>query len=707
LQAAASVALMLMSVCQQSGLAQQQPAPGTPNQTTPSATQPAPPQPIQNDTTGQPGLPQAPPPKLTEPLYLRGTGVDYTKPKSHFWNPIAPYTPLNYPAPSLGNAPKLDQLLRDGKIYLSLSDAVMLAIENNYDIAISRINLDIADTDLLRAKAGSFLRGVSSGLVQNTLGGTTTTILTGGGPGATSAGTGGAGAGAGGLVTSTNGGGPTPETLDPVVTGQMSYEAASAPQINTLFSGGLTVLNTDTSTYNFNYSQGFLTGTSLTVGFNNTRVTTNNPFSDYSPSYTTGFRATATQHLLQGFGPGLNGRFILQAKNDRRITDSSFRQQLLYTINQVEAIYWALVSAYEDEQAKERALAQSTQLTKDNRRQLEIGTLAPLDVVNSDSAVATDQQALVASKTNLEYQQLIMKQAIARNLNDPQLANAPVIPTDRISLERLAEEDMPTEDLVKEAYVNNPQIEQAVLALKNNEITIKAFKNGLLPIVDAYAFYGANALGGHQNPAAVNFENNAPYPPGTFPTVDYGTAFGNLFNSSAPDKGVGVNINVTLRNRTAQADQARSQMEYRQTEMRIQQLYDQIRIQVTNQQYALTNDRAQVVASRAARDYAAQSLDAEQKKYKLGASTTANVLQQGRNLAIAENTLISSTAAYAKDRSLLRQLLATTLDTYGISIQGAAVGDLGKAPVIPGLTAPKPPEPPKPISETPPTTPPR
>jgi len=265
---------------------------------------------------------------------------------------------------------------------------------------------------------------------------------------------------------------------------------------------------------------------------------------------------------------------------------------------------------------------------------------------------------------------------------------------------------MPTEDLVKEAYVNNPQIEQAVLALKNNEITIKAFKNGLLPIVDAYAFYGANALGGHQNPAAVNFETNAPYPPGTFPTVDYGTAFGNLFNSSAPDKGVGVNINVTLRNRTAQADQARSQMEYRQTEMRIQQLYDQIRIQVTNQQYALTNDRAQVEASRAARDYAAQSLDAEQKKYRLGASTTANVLQQGRNLAVAENTLISSTAAYAKDRSLLRQLLATTLDTYGISIQGAAVGDLGKAPVIPGLTAPKPPEAPKPISATP-TTPPQ
>jgi outer membrane protein len=709
MQAAASIALLLMSGWTQPGMAQQQtnpnpnpqtnPTPQPPPQPNPTAS--APPQPVQSDTTGQAGLPQAPPPKLTEPLYLRDTPIDYTKPKSHLWNPIAPYTATNVPSTLLVNTDRLKSLLQDGKIYLSLADAVALALENNYDIAIARINLDIADTDILRAKAGSLLRGVSTGLVTNTLGGTTQTILTGGGPGATSAGTGGAGAGAGGLVTSTNGGGPLPELRDPVLTGQMSYETLAQPQLNTLFSGGKPVLNTNTGTYNFTYTQGFVTGTQFTAGFNNTRVTTNNPFSNYSPSITTNFRATATQHLLQGFGWGVNGRFVLQAKNDRRITDSSFRQQVLYTVNQVEYVYWALVSAYEDEQSKERALAQSTQLTADNRKQLEIGTLAPLDVVNSDSAVATDKQALVASKTNLEYQQLLMKQAIARNLNDPQLANAPVIPTDRVGLDRLPEEDMSAEDLVKQAYANNPQIEQSVLSLKNNEITIKAFKNGLLPVVDAYAFYGSNALAGQQNPDAINFNTGGPYPLGTFPSIGYGTAFGNLFNGSAPDKGVGVNINVTLRNRTAQADQARSQMEMRQTEMRLQQLYAQIRIQVTNQQYALTNDRAQVVAAQAARDYAAQSLDAEQKKYKLGASTTTNVLQQGRNLATAVNTLISAIAAYARDRSLLHQLLANTLETYGISIQSAATGTIGQAPVIPGLTTPKPPEPPKPISVTP------
>jgi outer membrane protein len=321
--------------------------------------------------------------------------------------------------------------------------------------------------------------------------------------------------------------------------------------------------------------------------------------------------------------------------------------------------------------------------------------------VNSDSAVATDKQALVASQVNLEYQQLLMKQAIARNLNDPQLSAAPVIPTDRVSLERIPEEDLSPEDLVKQAYADNPQIEQAVLNMKNNEITIKAFKNGLLPIVDAYAFYGANALAGSQNPDAINFSGGGPYPPGTFPKITYGTAFGNLFNGNAPDKGVGVNINITLRNRTAQADQARSQMEYLQSQMRLQQLYAQIRIQVVNQQFAITSDRARVVAAQAARDYAAQSLDAEEKKYKLGASTTTNVLQQGRNLATADNNLIAATAAYANDRASLMQLLADTLERYGISIVSAATGQIGQTPVIPGLTTPKPPEPPKPISVTP------
>ncbi|GAC1358059.1 MAG: hypothetical protein NVSMB3_05010 [Acidobacteriaceae bacterium] len=707
---------MLLSMNTPGGFAQQSSAPAAPaQQSQPQpqpSTSPAPSaaaQPILNDTTGQAGLPQAPEPKLTEPLFLRDTNKDYTIPKKPFQytNPLAPYTATNVPLPRLTNTERLNGLLRDGKIYLSLADAVTLALENNFDIAIARINLDIADTDILRTRSGQIFRGVSTGLVTGTLGGTTSTITGGGGPGGTSVGAGGQGTGAQGLVLTTNGSGPLPYNFDPVLTGNLQYEASQTQQ-STTFITGTNSLNTDTSNYNFGYQQGFVTGSLLNVTFNNTRQTTNSQRSNFSPQLQSSFRAQLTQHLLQGFGPGINGRFILEAKNNRRITDSSFRQQIIYTVSQIETIYWALVSAYEDEQAKERALAQSTQLTADNRKQLEIGTLAPLDVVNSDATVASDRQALIASQSNLEYQQLIMKQAIARNLNDPQLTAAPVIPTDRVGLDRLPEEDMSVEDLVRQAYTNNPQIEQAVLNMKNNEITIRGEKNGLLPIIDAYGFYGASALGGAQNPnlnCATSFTSTTPVPcpPNSVGgTNNYAGTFGNLFNNSSPDKGVGVNITIPIRNRAAQADQARSQMEYRQTQMRLQQLYTQTRIQVINAQFALTNVRAQVQSATAARAFAAQSLDAEQKKYKLGASTTANVLQQERNLATAENNLISATAAYAIDRVSLQQLLSNTLERYGISLTDAAMGVVSQTPVIPGLTAPKPPEAPKPISSNPP-----
>ena len=653
----------------------------------PASAQQAPPggQPAGPDVAPALGLPTAPQPNYTEPLFMRPGTRDFTKPHRVFPNFLSTYEPITVEAPITTNSQRLDALVHGGKIYLSLADAIVLALENNYDIAIQRYNLDIADTDLLRARAGSNLLGVSSGLVEGTLGGSGTSsssLSSGGGPGGTSTAVGGAGSGSGGIVSTTNGSGPTPEVLDPVVTGTLQLERTTSPE-PTPFASGTATLNQNTDEYNFNYNQGFITGTQLQVGFTNTRITSNSIFNAYSPELQSTFRATLTQHLLNGFGPGINGRFILEAKNDRRITDSAFRQQILYTINQIENIYWVLVGDYEDVQAKQRALEQSTRLASDNRKQLQIGTLAPLDVLNADNQVSTDTQALITSQTSLEYQQLIMKQAISRNLSDPVLSNAPVIPTDRVSLLEMPEERTPAEDLVRKAYANRPEIEQNILNLRNTEITLRAVKNNLLPTVDVYGFYGAAGLGGTKSPfcSAEFFGPTAC----DVPTVGYGTVFTNLFNGSGPDKGAGVNVTIPLRNRTAQALQARALLEYRQAEMRLQQLYIQVRIQVINGQYALTNDRASVQAALAAREYNFQSYQAEVKKLRLGASTTANVLQQERNLATAENNVISTEATYAKDRASLEQLLAETLDQYGIQLSDAVSGTVSKEPVIPGL----------------------
>jgi outer membrane protein len=638
-------------------------------------------------------LPAAPAPVLTEPLTLRQTARDFSRPAgTMLGNPIRPYLPTQIDKASFANSVRLDDLVKDGKIYLSLSNAIALALENNYDIAIARYNLDIADTDILRARAGSTLLGVNSGLVTNTVGGATSTLSSGGGPGGTTAGAGGGASAASGLALTTSGAGPAPETLDPSVTGTIQLERAKAPQTNTLFSGGLSALTTNTDQYNFTYNQGFVTGTALQVAFNNSRVTTNNPFSTYSPTLQSSFKATATQHLLQGFGIYINKRFMYQAINDRKITDSGFRQQILYTVNQVENIYWGLVSAYEDVEAKQHALEQSSQLESDTRKQLDIGTMAPLDVVNAESTVATDKQSLISSQSTLKYQQLILKQAIARNLNDPALVDAEIIPTDRISLEELPEEKQPVEELVQTAFRKRPELEQAVLTLKNDEITLKGARNGLLPTLDVFGFYSASGIGGSQSPNCSTFSDTGaimPCSPGSVPSVGFGTVLNNLVNSSGPDKAMGFNLTVPIRNRTAQAVQARSLLEYRQEEMRLEQLYTQIKMQVINAQFALTNDRAQVLASRAAQEYASQSLDSEVKKLHLGASTTANVLQQRRNLATAQNNLIAAEASYAKDRAGLFQTLATTLDYYGINLNEAATGQVGAAPVVPGLSPAK------------------
>lgn len=631
-------------------------------------------------------IPTAPKPHLTEPLYLRPSGHNFSRGRGYFPNPIAPYLPINVPpGQNYTNALTLGKLMRNGKIYLSLSDAILLALENNYDIAIQRLNLNIADTDILRARAGSSLFGVNSGLVTGTLGSSTAAVsAVGGGPGGTTSGSGGAGAGSSGLTLSTNGLGPAPENLDPSLQAQIELNRVKTPSQNVLFSGGLPSTDTNTDTYNFVYNQGFISGTGLQVSFDNSRATTNNPFNPYSPQLTSTFNAQITQHLLQGFGPGINGRFIVQAKNDRRIADSAFRAQLLYTINQVENIYWGLVSAYEDVASKQRAAQQSAGLVKDDEKQLQVGAIAPLDLVNVKQQHASDKQALISSQSTLEYQQLLMKQAISRNLDDPAIANAPVVPTDRVNLAETPEELESANQLVREADENSPSIEQADLALKNDKITLKAVKNGLLPKVDVYAFYGAEGLGGAISPYCNGSIFGSQFCK-TGGSTGYPSVLSNLVNSSGPNKGAGVNITIPIRNRTAQAEEERSVVEYQQEQMRLQQLYVQMRMQVINGQYALTNDRAAVQAAIANRNYNKQSLDAEIKKLHLGAATTADVLQQERNLATAEASLISATAKYATDRAALSELLGITLDRYGISIVDAASGQISTPPTIPGI----------------------
>ena len=623
---------------------------------------------------------------------LAQSSVDYSKGTSPFPNPIAIYRSRSVPAPNFSNSPRINQLIKNGKLMLSLDDAIALALENNLDLAIARFNLDIAETDILRTKAGSSVRGVSTGIVQGTPGGG----VGGFGSGASGAGAGGTssaagGAGTGGLVTSTTGVGPAVPSFDPFLSGTLQEEHANTPLSNTITSG-VPFLAQNTFTGNFTYNQGFATGTNMSLGFNNSRITSNSVRSDLNPALNTSFRLTVTQHLLQGFGLANNLRFIRIAKNDREITDVAFRGQVISTVTQIQNIYWDLVNAYEDVRVKERSLGLANQLLSDTQKQVQIGTLAPIEVVRSQSAVASAKQDLIISQTALQLQQLLVKNALARNLQDANLASAEVIPTDTMVVPT-TEPITPIQDMENEALSHRWELAQSRIDLVNRDINKKGARSALLPTLDLYGFYGAAGLGGLQNPLNTCGNPAASaitcVAPGTIARVTYGSAFGNLFDSSGPDKGVGVTLTIPIRNRSAQADQIRSELEYNQAQMRLQQLQNQIRIEVRNAQYALEQNRARVDAAAAASRLAAESLDAEQKKYLLGASTNYNVLQAQRDLTQADSNLVAARAAYEKSRVELDRATGRTLNSLGINIADAESANVTKMPNVPGV-APRP-----------------
>lgn len=608
---------------------------------------------------------------------------DYSKPKRAFPNVLAPYTSRDVPPPDLTNTPRIDQLMRDGKIYLSMDDAVALALENNLDIAIARYNLNIADTDVLRAKSGANqILGVNTGVVQNTPGGGVGGLSgnVGSGPGGTSPAAGGIGAGTSGIVNTSEGLGPTISSFDPIVTGTLQFDHARFIPTSP-FSG--TAQNTTTG--NFNYQQGFQSGTNMSVGFTNSRATSNNPFQTVSPALNSGFQFKLSQHLLQGFGFLPNDRLIRISKNNREITDIAFRLQIITTVDQIENLYWNLVYAYENVKVQQEALAFAQKTFSDNQKQVQIGSLAPIEVVRAQNTVATDQQNLVQAQTNLDLQQLLMKNALSRTLQDPQLASAEVIPTTTMALPQ-QEPVVPTEDLINEALQHRPDLSESRIDLVNRDISVRAIKNALLPSLDLFAYYGGSGTGGAQNPNYIcvnqpssSFCNGfAPASP-----ISYGSTLNDLVNSSAPDKGMGITLNIPIRNRQAQALQARSQLEYRQSQMRLQQIENQVRIEVRNAQFTVTQNHASVQAAQAAVELAKQSLEAEQKKFRLGASTGTNVLNYQSQLAAAESQLVSAEAAYEKAEIELDRATGLLLEHAGIVMPDAVKGEVTHAPNIP------------------------
>ncbi len=589
----------------------------------------------------------------------------------YVYHPVAPA--------DLSNTPLIHQLLRSGNIYLSLSDAITLAIQNNLDVQLERYNMPAADTELVRARGGGALRGLPYNVFEVPVGV--------GGPASplvTSAATPTIGA-AGSVPTNPSelgalseqldnlalsqgiplsSGSPIPQ-FDPALTGQINWTRSTVPDTDPQ-AYGVNALTGDTTNANFGYTQGFGAGTQVNVGFNNSYNTSNSLQTAYSPYTASSLGFTVTQPLLRGFGLAVNRRFIRIARNEQKIANLLVQQQLIATVYGVERLYTDLVALYEDVKVKEETLASAEKLYADTKAEVEEGTQAPVELTRANAQVYSIRQDLIDSRGLLEEQEAIVKNVITRRTdNDPEVLNARIIPTDTIEVPN-SEEIPPLQDLVAQAYKNRPDLTQAGIQIDNTQINLQGSRNELRPEIDLVVTGQNNALAAQLNPLVA---------PVNEPVIGgYGSALQQLATGKYPQYGVGLNINLPLRNRIAQADVARDEIQLRQGQVLEEQLRKQAQLEVEDAVIAMRRARASYDAAVQTEKLQQESLDVEQAKFAVGASTSFFIIQYESFLAQAQSTVVVAKSSYLKARAALQRATGTILADNHVSLVDAVRG---------------------------------
>jgi outer membrane protein len=645
-------------------------SPAQPQNPAPAQAPPAMPAPTPNQQPAQ----AAPTPM---PPFHFSLGPDYSRPKAAFPNLFAPYSPLQIPAPQFVNSPRIEQLIQNGQLRISLQDAVELALENNVDISVQRFYPWIADTNLLRAKGGGAI-------------------------GASSAGT------------------PTPSAslplfdFDPVLSSTLSFDDRTIPVNNPLSAGlgtsvsTLTGLSTHAAIADFAYTQSFHTGTTVTMAFDNNRSSTSSTRTLFNPSVQTVTSIAFSQPLLNGFGFLPVERYIRVAQIAKQATDLAFQQSVITDINQVEDAYWNLVYARDDVGVNQQAVAVAQRLLADNEKQVQVGTLAPIEVVSAQAQLALAQQQLIDAQTAQLQQQTLLLSLITK---DPLVLadrNIEIIPTSSVQIPPPIE-NLPLADAVKQALVNRPDFLEAEKNLEADEIDVRASRNAMLPSLTLSGYVDSSGLGGTSKITSspttvagapvVDANGNpvtSPIPiflPAEQTSVvgivpgGFGDAASQAFRGVFPEYQAQVTLTIPIRNRQAQADQARALLSQRQDQTRLQQLRNNVVIDVRNTQIALQQARAALVAAQKTLTYQRQNLDAEVKKFQLGTSTSFLVAQAQSNLTSAATSEVQALTNLAKARVDFERALGRTLSVNNITISDLLSGKPVRSTLIPGTTA--------------------
>jgi outer membrane protein len=659
-----------------------------PSQQTDHPELPTPQSPEQNRPGQDPNAPtQAPKPVYgpgpTNPPIPVSLGVskyNYRHAPRPFPNLFAPYSPIQIPEFGAANSPRIEQLIHDGKLEITLQDAVELALQNSMDIAVARYNPWFADTDILTAEGGGLPQGINAAEIRFST--AFVPVL----------------------------------TYDPTLTASTFFDDRSTPVNNPFISGtagtgtAATGLISHTSQYNTQYVQGFATGTTLTASWDNTR-SSSTAANFFNPSVSSSLTISFQQQLLNGFGRFQNQRNIIIAKNNRKLADYAFEQQAITTVTNTINAYWELVYARENVKVQEQAVTVSNKLYGDNKKQLEIGTMAPLDVTRAESELATDRQNLIVAQTVKLTDEQTLKNAISRDPLAPALANVEIVPLDHPDPPE-AVEAANFEDAVKEAFAKRPDLLEQQINVTNAGVDSKANRRALLPTATLTAQYlsqglagnsaiitgstttaGAAVVGANGQPVTVLDMNGVPveiFEPNAVATSNginhqgFGTAQSQIFHNQFPDYLVGVNLQIPIRNRQAQAAYQHAVLVQRQIEAQMQQLKNAALLDVRNAYIALTQDRAQVQAASKARELQQQTFDAEQKKYQLGASTVYNVILTQRDLITAQGTELRALANLVEAKANYERAVGRTLEVNRVTIADAKHGQIERDTLIPG-----------------------
>ncbi len=605
--------------------------------------------------------------------------------ETHWYTPFThKYTAFDVAPINLANSSRLESLIRAGNIYLSLQDAIALSLENNLDIEVQRYGPRLAEANLLRAQAGGLLRGQTNSVAAGPS--SAVSQLNGGSSSFTSSSTSSGASSNGTIITST---GTSLPNLDPVFFTNYTWGHSTNLQSSSFASGTPSQVFNSGNT-SLGIQQGFLSGTTATLAYTSQNLASNNVRSEINPVRTGNINVQVTQRLLQGFGFAVNSRNIRIAKNSIRLNDLVFKQQVIATVSSVINLYTDLVSFNENVKVNRQALALNEKLYSDNKKQVEIGTLAPIEIVKAEAEVASSQNALIQSETQVLQQETIIKNALSRTgVASPSVAEARIIPTDSLGIPDV-EPVTPIQDLVALALANRPEIAQTEVNIANTKIQLEGTKSQLRPSLDLVGSLQNNGIAGSPNTVVAPIDPNTGLPIVRIANPaflgGFGTLFDQIFARNYPNYSLGFQLNVPLRNRSAQADLLNDQLSLRQGELNQRKQINQVRVDVQNAVIGLQQSRSQYQSAQKSRILQEQTLDAEQKKYALGASTIFFVIQAQRDLAQAKASEVSALSTYNRAKVSLYSATGQTLERYNVTLDEAIKGQVSRAPnALPAL----------------------